>query len=192
MSLKPFILTSTGIVIPSNSHYSILTKEHVTNTSTINKNTASVRDYQLLEVLGNKEVYHSEEAKNILNNYEELKTPDSYLRLVDFTADILYSITPLDFLKAQVANNNISPFVFNMILDIFTYKLNKNNYINISPNIRFTSDKNVQVGVLEKRKEILNKAEKSIVNNMEQALANLFEQEDIAKVCFTVLFVDNY
>jgi len=188
------ILTTTGMLLPeSPDYYTPLLIEDVTNTSILNKNTATVKDHKLLEHMFTKVIYTSSIANSIYRSYVDNKSLDNYMAMVDFTANILYKLSIDHLLDLQVRNTNLSPFVFNLLVDMKYSNIDPIKYFSIPANLRFVLSPANTDQIITKRLELLkSKNVAPYVDNMENILSYVFSNKSTGELVFKTLFVDNY
>lgn len=141
MNENDLIYTTTGFIIPNNTHYTKVETEDDIFKTVIQRTSTDMMNKRL-SFFKNNNVYTSDVAKNELATYEDEKSSRAYYSLVMFAHTILFPMsTPIEFLKTQVDNKYLSNmgfnFCLNLVRSLYVKDLPLSGFTVVPPNIRF-------------------------------------------------------
>lgn len=198
---KPYILTTSGFILPENNLYGILTEEEVADVSIFNR-TAFVNINSALADLikpnGNaitpNRICHSIVANKAYKQYEASGSFEDYMSLVDIASEILPKVNYDTFFEIQAHNRNMSPFSFNMCVDLFGGKflVDYVKYNTMPFNVRFSLDNGLTSNDIIKNINRLKFVKTNMCNTWEKLLTNITNDRTAFVTFFKYVFVDSY
>lgn len=141
----PTVFATSGFVIPLTPYHCPYSEIAGLKETLFSKVFASTSDQMTREYFKNSNIYISETAKKLYDDYVGNPCLDTFIAVVDMVTDILKSTTPSQFFQWQVGSKHISNTSLMFCKDVITGKFleNYNTYNVLSFSARFTISNNV-------------------------------------------------
>lgn len=140
MKKHDLILTTSGLLLPSNQHFSLIDFNKLTENSILNRNRNKITelDSELVSRIKTLPIYSSEAANKAFNSFKADKSFDNFIVLTEIASDSLNPISVKDFFLIQAENKYISPLTFMMLLEVANgnFEANHHRYATYSNSVR--------------------------------------------------------
>ncbi len=141
----PTVFATSGFVVPLTPYHCPYSEIAGLKETLFARVFASTSDQMTREYFKNSNIYISETAKELYDEYVGNPCLDTFIAIVDMVTDILKMTTPRQFFQWQAGSNHISPISLMFCKDVITGKFveNYNTYNVLNFNARFAISNNV-------------------------------------------------
>lgn len=188
------ILTTSGFILPESSHFEVLTKEKLGETSVFKRSALTTSNSVMAELVTTNQIHHSPAANEAYLKFEASGKFEDFMRMVDIASEVLASVDFNKFFELQANNRHLSHFSFKLCVDLvsgeFLTKFHEHSII--PPNIRFCADNGFSASQFASNVKTLSKSTSYCSNTWEKLLASLSNDRAAFSTFFKYVFVDSY
>ena len=195
MSETSFIMTTSGFIMPKSGYYTKVQETNLVEDLIFNRVLTGSDTANMKEYFVDNAIYSSPIANEYLKKYLEKDTFESYMGLVDSSAELLKDIDFKLFFRAQANNPHLGLTSFNLCLSILDGSITNGekgiNYFTIPYGVRFNIsqanyNKDSRVGKMVKY------LENPYYTNFTSLLRDLIADKTLFVGFYRYMFTDNY
>lgn len=190
-----FILTTSGFILPNSPYYHEVDQKTLGDNSIFNRTTVISTNETISDFAKTNTLYHSKIANEAFKQYENDKSFNNFIRLLDIAAEVLSQVNLYSFFEIQANNRNMSASNFQVCLDLLSgnFKNKYLQYYTLPAATRIntaTSIPNIQVS--DNVAKLKNAKEMNCLSTWDKFIAELAKDKNVFSAFFKHVFVDAY